>query len=155
MNTQNPRSLVVVIAAQAALLLLNRIEAAFNLIWRARQNRSAVSSFLLYWAILSLGPLLLGMGLASSTYLLSMQFLVEDPESLGLMSGILKFMPYVLTTAAFTLLFVAVPNCRVPIRHGLVGGLIAAGVGDATLGQLSRALEARDRRGWPPPGPVR
>ncbi|GMG88546.1 YihY family inner membrane protein [Biformimicrobium ophioploci] len=107
-------------------LMLRNIEHTFNAIWDIPRGRKGVASFLLYWAILSLGPLLLGMGLASSTYLLSMQFLVEDPESLGLMSGILKFMPYVLTTAAFTLLFVAVPNCRVPIRHGLVGGLIAA-----------------------------
>ncbi len=43
-----------------AILMLRNIEKAFNMIWRARENRSPVSSFLLYWAVLSLAPVALG-----------------------------------------------------------------------------------------------
>ncbi|BBM02682.1 YihY family inner membrane protein [Microbulbifer sp. GL-2] len=52
-------------------LTLRSIEGTFNSIWDVSRGRSGVSSFLLYWAILSLGPILLGAGLAASTYLLS------------------------------------------------------------------------------------
>ena len=49
--------------------MLRNIEKAFNLIWRARENRSPVSSFLLYWAVLSLAPVAMGIALGMSTYL--------------------------------------------------------------------------------------
>ncbi len=39
--------------------------------------------------------------------------------------------------------------------RSLVGGLIAVGNGKTTVAQLSRALEARDRQGWPPPAVAR
>ena len=51
--------------AVTAFLMLVTIEKTFNVIWRVRQPRRGMSSFLLYWAILSLGPLLLGAGLRS------------------------------------------------------------------------------------------
>lgn len=50
-------------------------EDLFNAIWRVRQPRRGISSFLLYWAILSLGPLLLGAGFAVTTYITSLSLL--------------------------------------------------------------------------------
>lgn len=50
----------VVFLAVTAFTMLVTIEKAFNEIWRVRQPRRGVGRFLLYWAILSLGPLLLG-----------------------------------------------------------------------------------------------
>uniref|UniRef100_UPI0035650DEE YihY family inner membrane protein n=2 Tax=unclassified Pseudomonas TaxID=196821 RepID=UPI0035650DEE len=47
----------VVVLAVTAFLMLLTIEKAFNTIWRVRQPRRGASSFLLYWAILSLGPI--------------------------------------------------------------------------------------------------
>jgi len=39
--------------------------------------------------------------------------------------------------------------------RSMVGGLIAAGRGAATVDDLARALDARDRRAWPAPAPAR
>lgn len=50
----------VVFLVVTAFTMLVTIEKAFNEIWRVRQPRRGVGRFLLYWAILSLGPLLLG-----------------------------------------------------------------------------------------------
>ncbi|WP_213661693.1 virulence factor BrkB family protein [Stutzerimonas stutzeri] len=108
-----------------ALMMLLTIEKAFNTIWRVRQPRRGVSSFLLYWAILSLGPLLLGAGFATSTYLASLTF-ISGPHALLGAGTLLKAMPLVLSILAFTLLYAAVPNTRVPLRHALAGGLFAA-----------------------------
>lgn len=106
----------------SAYLMLKDIEQNFNAIWGVPRGRRGVANFLLYWAILSLGPLLLGAALAMSTYLASFRLLVGTYDSLGVFELVLQFAPWVLTWAAFTLLFVAVPNCKVPVRHALVGG---------------------------------
>ena len=111
-------------------LMLRNIEATFNAIWDIPRGRRGVSSFLLYWAILSLGPILLGAGMAASTYLFSQKFLVQN-DSLGVLPIMLRVLPWMLTATAFTLLFIAVPNCRVPLRHGVVGGVITAFVFEA------------------------
>lgn len=107
----------------SAYLMLKNIEQNFNSIWGVARGRRGVANFLLYWAILSLGPLLLGVALAMSTYLASFRLLVGPYDSLGVVETVLQFAPWVLTWAAFTLLFVAVPNCKVPVAHALVGGL--------------------------------
>lgn len=108
-----------------ALMMLLTIEKAFNLIWRVRQPRRGMSSFLLYWAILSLGPLLLGAGFAMSTYIASLS-LLSGPYALLGAGTMLKLMPLLLSVAAFTLIYAAVPNTRVPLRHALAGGLFTA-----------------------------
>lgn len=108
-----------------ALMMLLTIEKAFNVIWRVRQPRRGISSFLLYWAILSLGPLLLGAGFAMSTYITSLS-LISGPHALIGARTVLKAMPLVLSVAAFTLIYAAVPNTRVPLRHAVVGGTFTA-----------------------------
>src|SRR3989338_3972910 len=115
----------VAVLAATAFWMLVTIEKTFNTIWRVRQPRRGVSSFLLYWAILSLGPLLLGGGFAISTYFTSLS-LISGPDALLGAQALLKFMPLVFSVAAFTLLYATVPNAQVPVRHALLGGLFAA-----------------------------
>ena len=116
----------VVFLVVTALVMLKNIEKCFNGIWRTRENRKGLSSFLLYWAILSLGPLFIGLALAISTYLVSLKVVFDQVDVIGVGPYLLRISPYVLTGAAFTLLFAAVPNCRVPIKHALAGGFITA-----------------------------
>lgn len=108
-----------------ALLTLHTVEAVFNHIWRVQRARRGVSSFLLYWAILSLGPLLLGAGFAASTYVTSLE-LLSGPHALPGAATLLELMPLLTGIAAFTLLYAAVPNTRVPLAHALCGGCFAA-----------------------------
>lgn len=115
----------VLVLAATAFWMLVTIEKTFNTIWRVRQPRRGVSSFLLYWAILSLGPLLLGSGFAISTYITSLS-LISGPQALLGIQALLQFMPLLFSVAAFTLLYSTVPNARVPLRHALLGGLLAA-----------------------------
>ena len=116
----------VAMLVMTAFLMLRSIEKAFNAIWGVLEGRKGLSSFLIYWAILSLGPLLLGLGLAMSTYLITLKLLVTEHDSLGVVAWMLQFFPWILTATAFTLLFVAVPNCKVPIKHAMTGGVLTA-----------------------------
>ncbi|WP_375737749.1 YihY family inner membrane protein [Pseudomonas boanensis] len=115
----------VAVLVVTAFMMLVTIEKAFNTIWRVRQPRRGVSSFLLYWAILSLGPLLLGAGFAVSTYITSLSLLSGLDALIGAKT-LLGFMPLLFSVAAFTLIYAAVPNARVPLGHALTGGAFAA-----------------------------
>lgn len=109
-----------------AILMLHNIEKSFNRIWRTPQNRSPVSSFLLYWAVLSLAPLTIGLGLAVSTYLASFADVLESFDIIGAGGLLLQLTPFFLNAVGFTLIYAAVPNCRVPLKHALIGGTTAA-----------------------------
>lgn len=108
-----------------ALTMMAKIEKEFNGIWLTRGNRRGLSSFLLYWAILTLGPLCVGLAIGISTYVASLGILFDHVDIFGMRIWLLNTLPWLLTSAAFTLLFAAVPNCRVPFKHALAGGLLS------------------------------
>jgi len=110
----------------SAYIMLTNIEKNFNLVWGIARGRRGISKFLLYWAVLSLGPLLLGAGLAMTTYLASLRLFMDGYEALGIITWVFNFSPLLLTAATFTLLFAAVPNCKVPLQHALAGGVMSA-----------------------------
>lgn len=107
-----------------ALLMLSNIEKTFNHIWATTGSRKGLAGFLVYWAILSLGPLLLAVGMIMSTYLMSLRLMVTEVDSLGLVALLFSYLPWLLTWLAFTLLYVAVPNCKVRVVYAAFGGLI-------------------------------
>jgi membrane protein len=114
----------VAIILVTALLMLSNIEKTFNHIWATTGGRKGLAGFLVYWAILSLGPLLLAVGMIMSTYLMSLRLVVAEVDSLGVVALLFSYLPWLLTWLAFTLLYVAVPNCKVRVVYALFGGLI-------------------------------
>jgi membrane protein len=105
-----------------AFLMLISIEKRFNAIWNVAQPRSGLSRFLVYWGVLSMGPLCIVAGLLSSLYLLSLP-LVSDFYVSGLRETVLGYLPVFLSVGGFTLLFYAVPNCRVSLLNAIGGGV--------------------------------
>lgn len=108
-----------------ALLMLKTIENAFNAIWEVKQGRKGMASFLLYWAVLSLGPVLIGSAFMLSTYLLSLSIL-SDVQQLSLVQQLLSYLPLLLSAAALSLMYCAVPNCTVPLKHAVLGAFVTA-----------------------------
>jgi membrane protein len=108
-----------------ALMMLMTIDRAFNQIWRVPRPRSTMQRVLIYWALLTVGPVLFGAALAATSWLLG--------ASLGLARGVpyagevlLKLVPLFVTAIAFTLLYVLMPNRPVAVRDALAGGCLAA-----------------------------
>ncbi|CAM3003791.1 YihY family inner membrane protein [Legionella worsleiensis] len=105
-----------------ALLVMFTIERAFNKIWRVTAARHGIASFLIYWAIISLAPVILGLSLAVSSYLISMPlFAAHQPPFI-----LLHYSPLLLSLIGFTFLYSIVPNCPIKIAHAFWGGLVAA-----------------------------
>ncbi len=105
-----------------ALLLMVRIERAFNLIWRVPTARSLRNRVVMYWAVLTLGPLALGAAVALSAQPMFEQVAVgvsthSNWRGLGIFS---------LSWLAFSLMFMLVPNRSVHFSHAVTGAFASA-----------------------------
>ena len=109
-----------------SFLMLRTIDKALNNIWQVAHVRRGMTGFLLYWAILSLGPVLLSAGFLTTSYLASLKLVSHTTAILGGEQWLLRLMPVVLSTLVLTLLYTAVPNRKVPVRHALVGAVFVA-----------------------------
>lgn len=105
-----------------ALLLMLRIERTFNLIWRVPTARSIRNRVVMYWAVLTLGPLALGAAIA-----LSAQPAFEQVAAgVSTHSNWRAFGIFSLSWLMFTLMFLLVPNRRVRFTHAVVGAFVSA-----------------------------
>lgn len=109
-----------------SLMLMDTIDGALNDIWRVRAQRDMILRFTIYWAVLSLGPLLVGVSLAVSSYLISLPFLAGVEATFGLKQRLLGLLPFLTTATALCLLYMVVPNCRIPARYAIIGGVAGA-----------------------------
>ena len=107
-----------------ALSLISTIDSIFNGIWQVRAHRKPMQAFTLYWTVLTLGPVLIGGSLAASSYVWFMVF--SEGQLLEMKMRLISFLPFMNSLAAFFLLYVLVPNCRVKFLHALSGAAAAA-----------------------------
>ncbi len=110
-----------------ALMLMNTIDSALNTIWRVRRSRPLVSKLATYWAALTLGPMLLAISILATSYVVTLSQMegLAGAAVGGATTMLIRFMPFLSTCLALTLLYVLVPNCRVPFRYGLISALVA------------------------------
>jgi membrane protein len=114
--------LMLIVTAVTTMLTIERV---FNQIWRAKTKRPLSRSVLVYWATVTLGPLLIGMSISLTSNLFKATHGVVMPVSY--VSAVFSTCASILlTTGAFTLLYVAVPNRFVDWRDAAWGGLLAA-----------------------------
>jgi membrane protein len=124
-NAARLTALGIALLLMTAMITLLTIDRAFNQIWRAPRPRTTVQRVFIYWALLTIGPVLIGASLSLTSWVLGLSLgLVRDVPYAGLV--LLKIVPMLLTGLAFTLLYVTVPNRRVLVRDALSGGFLAA-----------------------------
>lgn len=108
-----------------SVLLIMTIDETLNNIWQVNQQRPLNRRILVYWAIISLGPILAGASLWA-TSLLANESLNRVGELPTLLNISLSAVPIIATGLGFTALFVGVPNRRVAWKDALFGGMGAA-----------------------------
>jgi membrane protein len=120
----------IAILAVTAVMLMMTIERAFNDIWRVSRPRSVFQRVLIYWTLLTIGPVLIGASLSLTSWLVSLSLgLVGDIPGVGI--TLLKTVPVVLTALALALLYLTMPNRRIAFRDALFGGLLGGFVFEA------------------------
>lgn len=108
-----------------ALALMFTIDKALNAIWRVTRLRPFLHRLLIYWAILTIGPLLIGASLSLTSWLIGISMgLTQDIP--GINVALLRLVPLLLTSIAFSIPYLIVPNRRVAWRHAVAGGIAAA-----------------------------
>lgn len=109
-----------------ALALMASIESTFNVIWGIRRKRPLLVRFLVYWAVLTLAPLLIGAGMVATSYVISLPVLDGGTAGATVRAYVVGIFPVIATTIAFVLFFQLIPYRPVPFRHALAGGIVAS-----------------------------
>lgn len=114
-------ALVLLVTALALVLTIDR---KLNDIWRVRQPRSLTQRILVYWALLTLGPLLLAGSLSMTSYALtaSRGMVAALP---GGVRFLLEAVQFLLVTGGVAALYRYVPNTQVRWSHALIGAVFA------------------------------
>ena len=121
----NKGSLTIVsgiIVIWAALALLSTIERAFNNIWHVARGRNFLHRIINYWALLTLGPLLLGLGVYATTRYAAFGQ-IQETILTNITPAVLS---YIVATVAFFLLYFVLPNTKVQAKAAIWGAVIAA-----------------------------
>lgn len=107
------------------MLLIMSVESALNDIWHVSRQRPFSQRLLVYWALISVGPILTGASLWTTAFLAR--------ESLGRVENVpvlleltLQFIPFILSALGFAAIFAIVPNCKVRGRDALAGGFLTS-----------------------------
>lgn len=106
-----------------SIMLISTIDNTFNAIWLVTGQRPIAQRILVYWAIISLGPIVVGASLWASSILAreSMGYIGD----LSILASLTLFLlPLVLTSLAFSALFMYVPNRNVLWRDAFIGGVV-------------------------------
>lgn len=107
------------------VLLLATISRTFNDIWRIRERRSLVSRFLVFWAVVSLAPILFGASMTISSYLFAAARDLGVEEVTGPLSRLTAFLPFLLQVIGFALMYLILPDHLVRRGDALIGALVA------------------------------
>ncbi len=121
-------SLGVALLFYAALSLIQKVESAFNYIWRIERPRPLSQRLGEYFAVLTLGPVAIfaALGMTASVLNSAVVARIADIEPFGLLIFVAaRMLPYLLIIGMFTFMYEFVPNTRVRLRAAAIGGLFA------------------------------
>ena len=107
-----------------AIQMLASIESTFNDIWGITRGRNWLWRIILYWATITLGPLLIvgALVLAGGSHLQTMKNFITHMPFVS--NFIFEFLPFVVLWLAFTLIYLLVPNTKVRFGAALIGGIV-------------------------------
>jgi len=114
----------------SVISLLTKVEEAFNYTWRIKKTRSLAERFSNYLSVLMVGPVLVFAAMGTTASLLN-NSVTQDLASIEpfgtLLAIVTKLIPYLLIIAAFTFVYIFIPNTKVRLIPALTGG-VAAGI---------------------------
>ncbi len=120
----------VVLLFWTVISILGKIEESLNHIWEIKQSRTIVRKFSDYIALIVLAPILLIISSSATVLVTSQVKIIFSKIALLGMFGkvvlfLLNFLPYVSIWALLTMLYLIMPNTRIPFRSALIGGVTA------------------------------
>jgi membrane protein len=120
----------VVLLFWTVISILGKIEESLNDIWEVGKSRTLIRKFSDYIAMMVFAPVLLIIS-SSATVLVASQLkvIVNKIALLGVFSKVifllLNLLPYVSIWVLLTMLYLVMPNIRIPLRSAILGGITA------------------------------
>jgi membrane protein len=124
-NASKTTAIGILVLLFSAVSLMLSIEDAFNRIWRVATARPTLARFLMFWAVLTFGPLLLVALLALSSYAFALP-LLDASAAESLKTHALRAAPLLIQFVLLLGGYALIPHRRVLVRHAFVGALLAA-----------------------------
>lgn len=109
-----------------AILLINTIQTAFDRIWGSHAARATYQRLLIYWALLTLGPLLFGASFSISGYVFAKAQSVSGYHLSSGLSIINAIMPFLLEATGFACFYRLIPSRYVRLPDAVTGAIVAA-----------------------------
>ena len=119
----------LLLLAVTALLMIHTVDRVLNDIWKVHARRSVMARVLVYWTLLTLGPLAIGASLSATADMLGMAGAPLDRAS-GPLRAALDLLPFLIGGLALAALYVLVPYRRVDWHDALIGGFVASALGE-------------------------
>lgn len=122
-NASKMSATAIVVLFLFAMLLISAVDKSLNRIWRIHARRKALTSFAIYWMILTLGPVLIGVSIVATSYFVSLvTFSGMDINTVN--EFLLWLLPFFASFAGFMVLYLFVPITEVKIKYAAVGALL-------------------------------
>lgn len=117
------------------ITLINKIERAFNYTWHITEYRGLTQRVSDYLSVIMIGPILIFTALAITAAITS-STLVSKLSTIGLFAFIFEttgsLLPYFLVIAAFTVIYLLIPNTKVKLSSAVIGAFIAGVLWETT-----------------------
>lgn len=123
-NAERLTAVGIIMLGLTTLMLMATIERTFNAIWSVKQSRPWVQQSMIYWVVLTIGPLTLGGGILFWRWILKVSKFERIMPVLA--DWVEAFGSIFLTGLVLALVFRLVPNRFVPLKHALLGGIATA-----------------------------
>jgi membrane protein len=120
----------VVLLLWTVISILGKIEDSLNDIWEVRKSRTLVRKFSDYIAMMVFAPVLFIIS-STATVLVASQVkvIVNKIALLGVFSSVIFFLlnllPYVSIWILLTMIYIVMPNTRIPLKSGVLGAIAA------------------------------
>lgn len=125
-NASKATAVGVIVLVLSALMLMLSVESTFNRIWRVTAPRPARTRFVVYWAVITLLPMLLAAALALSSYLFALPLLHAADWQFSVRTRLLGLLPFLIEWVTLGTAYVLIPNRSVRLRDAALGALVAA-----------------------------
>ena len=113
----------VIVLLVVIFLMIKRLEITLNKIFYVNRQRPMLQSLLVYWALMTMGPLLMGFVFISTTYVISMTWFFKG---VGIEQYLLNFLSIIFLTGGFFVVYKILPNTKINSRVAFFAAFLVA-----------------------------
>lgn len=126
-KSTNLTAIGIMILFVTTIMTLTTIERAFNQIWRVEDRTGGIKNILRYWAIVTLGPLVLGTVFIASSAVQSFSFLNQQVAGYGINWAFwIQVVTISISVAGFIAMYWFIPKAKVPFKNAAIAGIFVA-----------------------------